>query len=51
MNLLSTRLNQAGMGLGLDLIEKLREERNMLPLYRRKAGRRRAAWDAPFSVL
>jgi len=31
------KLNQAGMGLSLEMIEKLREERNMLPLYRRKA--------------
>ncbi|CAE7252360.1 unnamed protein product [Symbiodinium natans] len=31
------KLNQAGVGLGLDLVEKLKEERNMLPLYRRKA--------------
>lgn len=30
-------LNQAGQGLGTDIIEKLREERNMLPIYRRRA--------------
>eukprot|EP00931_Biecheleriopsis_adriatica_P041027 TRINITY_DN23495_c0_g1_i1.p1 TRINITY_DN23495_c0_g1~~TRINITY_DN23495_c0_g1_i1.p1 ORF type:complete len:634 (+),score=188.04 TRINITY_DN23495_c0_g1_i1:149-1903(+) len=30
------KLKQAGLGLGLDLIEKLREERNLLPIYRRK---------------
>eukprot|EP00933_Yihiella_yeosuensis_P039664 TRINITY_DN33778_c0_g1_i1.p1 TRINITY_DN33778_c0_g1~~TRINITY_DN33778_c0_g1_i1.p1 ORF type:complete len:640 (-),score=132.26 TRINITY_DN33778_c0_g1_i1:230-2149(-) len=30
------KLRQAGLGLGVELFEKLREERNMLPLYRRK---------------
>lgn len=30
-------LNKAGAGIGMDIIEKLREERNMLPIYRRKA--------------
>lgn len=29
-------LRDAGQGLGVDLIEKLREERGMLPIYRRK---------------
>lgn len=31
------QLNKAGQGVGMDLIEKLREERNMLPVYRKKA--------------
>lgn len=30
------QLQNAGQGLGIDLIEKLREERNMLPIYRKK---------------
>eukprot|EP00933_Yihiella_yeosuensis_P021150 TRINITY_DN16817_c0_g2_i1.p1 TRINITY_DN16817_c0_g2~~TRINITY_DN16817_c0_g2_i1.p1 ORF type:complete len:623 (-),score=138.14 TRINITY_DN16817_c0_g2_i1:267-2135(-) len=31
------QLRNSGMGLGIDMIDKLREERNMLPIYRRKA--------------
>jgi len=30
-------LNKAGHGIGMDLVEKLREERNMLPIYKRRA--------------
>mmetsp|Transcript_11853 Transcript_11853/g.26276 ORF Transcript_11853/g.26276 Transcript_11853/m.26276 type:complete len:584 (-) Transcript_11853:36-1787(-) len=30
-------LNKAGQGVGMDVIEKLREERNMLPLLKRRA--------------
>eukprot|EP00929_Paragymnodinium_shiwhaense_P073204 TRINITY_DN37248_c0_g1_i1.p1 TRINITY_DN37248_c0_g1~~TRINITY_DN37248_c0_g1_i1.p1 ORF type:complete len:617 (+),score=196.86 TRINITY_DN37248_c0_g1_i1:113-1963(+) len=30
-------LSQNGQGIGLDLIEKLREERNLLPIYKKKA--------------
>jgi len=30
------QLQKAGQGLGMDLIEKLREERNMLPIYQKK---------------
>lgn len=29
-------LNHAGQGLGVDLMDKLREERNLLPVYRRR---------------
>lgn len=31
------KFNAAGQGIGMDVIEKLREERNLLPIYRRKA--------------
>ncbi|CAE8688317.1 unnamed protein product [Polarella glacialis] len=39
------QLKQAGMGVGLDVIEKLREERNMLPIFRRKAQDLQAQLD------
>merc|ERR1712141_548001 len=37
-----SEFNKVGQGISMDIIEKLREERNMLPNYRRKEQELRA---------
>lgn len=38
-------LSRSGTGIGMDIIEKLREERNMMPIYKKKAADLRALVD------